>query len=244
MQQAAYPRVDLGAWLGLTDEFAAEVLADMEGLEGVEISGEALLAMTFAQLSVMYDAVDEAIAETTAALGLPCHKGCDACCRNSVFLTPLEFAYAWSWAQDHLDDATRTGAIAKGLALYQKHHALIDAFEAPPPDGADDHYEIAKELHFACPLLDDQGSCMIYPARELLSRLFGTSFNADGGMYGCQLVQAHMEGKEATLLTVQDIAAQLRQLPMTHKRQVYPYYFHQLFGANADTRSTRAEDAP
>lgn len=205
-----HPRVDLGA---------------MATAVGVD------LAAARAALLALYADIDERNARNTAGLELPCHRGCDACCHESVFLTPLEFLVAWEWAQEHLDDATRDAIVDAGLALHERERHRITAFEAPPPDGARDHLAIARELRFRCPFLGDGGACRIYPVRELYARLFGCSFNDEGGVYGCELVGAHLGGKTVTLVGVRRAVERLAALPLTGKRQVYPYYLHLLYGS-------------
>ncbi len=209
-QSPQYPRIDLDA---------------LAAAQGVSLR-EALTA-----LMNIYADVDALNAKNTRGLDLPCHRGCDACCHESVFLTPLEFYCVWDWVQTHLDDATRSDMVTRGLALYAANRALIEALDEPPPAGERDHWRLAQELRFTCPLLGQDGACRVYPARELYARLFGCSFNAEGGIYGCNLVGAHLAGKVVTLLPVRGTARRLNDLPLTHKRQVYPYYLRQLYGA-------------
>lgn len=188
------------------------------------------LAVARAALLALYADVDARNAVNTAGLDLPCRRGCDACCHESVFLTPLEFIVAWEWAQEHLDDATRDAIVDAGLALHERERERIAALDAPPPEGARDHLAVARELRFRCPFLGDGGECRIYPVRELYARLFGCSFNDEGGVYGCHLVGAHLGGKTVTLVSARRAAERLRELPLTGKRQVYPYYLHLLYG--------------
>lgn len=181
-----------------------------------------------AKLLALYAEVDARNAINTKALDLPCHRGCDMCCHESVFITPLEFFCAWDWLQDHIDDASRCRMIDDGLSIYKTNQHLIEALDAPPPDGARDHFAIAKQLRFRCPLLGADGACQIYPVRELLARLFGCSFEDDSSIYGCILVQNHLAHKTVTLMKSRPTARRLHDLPLTHKRQVYPYYIHWL----------------
>lgn len=189
------------------------------------------LADAFAQLQALYDEVDARNAKNTQNLDLPCHRGCDMCCHESVFLTPLEFFYMWDWAQTHLTEAIRQNMIDRALALYAQFETSILALDVPPADGAKDHFAIAQKIRFTCPMLSNEGACQVYPVRELLARLFGCSFNDQSGVYGCHLVAAHLAGKTVTLMPARPTARRLGDLPLTDKRQVYPYYFHQLFGA-------------
>lgn len=210
-----YPRVDLHA-------LAQKLSADLEpALE---------------QLGALYEQVDQRNAANTEDLDLPCHRGCDACCHESVFVTPLEFCAAWDHVQRELDDATRSAIVARGLELFAANEALIQqlliGIDRAPPADAPDHLSIARQLRFTCPLLDENGGCRIYPARELYARLFGCSFDEqnEGGVYGCSLVGAHLAGKTLTLLRVRATARVLNELPMTFMRQVYPYYIQLLYG--------------
>ncbi len=191
---------------------------------GVEL-GPALTA-----LGKLYLDVEERNARNTAELALPCHRGCDACCHDSVFLTPLEFLAAWDHLQAGVDDAVLADIVRQGRAIYAQHRELILALDAPLGAGETDHFAIAKQLHFRCPLLDGEGTCRVYPARELYARLFGASFNEDGGVYGCSLVGAHLAGRVVTLLRVRAVARELRGQPLCDRRQVYPYFIEALYG--------------
>lgn len=186
-----------------------------------------------AQLDVLreiYADVDARNAANTANLDLPCHRGCDACCHESVFLTTFEFLGAWDWIQTNVSAETMDEIIDKGLALYEENKSLIDAFNQPPPEGEKDHFSLARQLKFRCPILGEDGGCQVYPMRELLGRLFGCSFNSAGGIYGCDLVGEHLAGKVVTLLPARGSANRLAGLPLTSTRQVYPYYIHWLYG--------------
>jgi hypothetical protein len=188
------------------------------------------LTQAFADLAEIYRDVDARNAANTKGLDLPCHRGCDMCCHESVFLTPLEFFYVWDWAQQNLTAEVLEEVVRRGLFLYDENRERILALEAPPPAGEGDHFSIAKDLKFTCPLLGPDGACRVYPVRELLARLFGCSFNDASGVYGCHLVAKHLAGKTVTLLPARATARRLHALPLTHKRQVYPYYIHMLYG--------------
>ena len=205
-----YPKVDLDA------------LARADGVRLREAL-EALLAF--------YAEVDALNELNTRDLNLPCYRGCDACCHESVFLTPLEFFCVWERVQDTFEDEERFEVVEKGLKLYDKNRDLIEAFERPPPPGEKDHFSIARNLRFRCPLLGEHGECRVYPVREMYARLFGCSFNDEGGVYGCNLVGERLAGKEVTLLKARAVARRLDELPLTGKRQVYPYYIHMLYAA-------------
>jgi hypothetical protein len=186
------------------------------------------LDTAFERLRALYGELDARNAANTATLGLPCARGCSACCKDSVFLTPLEFFYVWDTVQTTLSDEARSAIVSRGLALYAEHRALIDALDGPPSDA---HTGVAAQLRYDCPLLDPDGACLAYPARELYARMFGQSFNEAGGAYGCGLVGQHLAGRVVTLLRVRVAAQLLSELPLTFKRQVYPWYINLLYGA-------------
>src|SRR5262245_10691370 len=75
------------------------------------------LEPAIAQLRALYDEIDVRNKENTATLNLPCHRGCDACCKESVFLTPLEFLAVWDWVQKNFSDEQIAAVIKKGLQL-------------------------------------------------------------------------------------------------------------------------------
>ncbi|MEM6274547.1 MAG: hypothetical protein AAF735_04830 [Myxococcota bacterium] len=181
---------------------------------------------TRAALLGLYEELDERLLQRTAGLNLPCHRGCSACCHESVFVTPLEFLLAWESVQQ-FSDPEFYGIIERGLELYEENRDLIAALDDPAR--ADSHDAIARRLRFTCPMLGVDGACRIYEARELYARLFGCSFNDAGGIYGCALVGAHLAGQTVTLPATRVWASRLAELPLTFKRQVYPYWIAWLY---------------
>ncbi|MEO1173848.1 MAG: hypothetical protein AAFX94_17640 [Myxococcota bacterium] len=180
-----------------------------------------------ANLLALYEELDRRLAERTRGLDLPCHRGCSACCHESVFVTPLEFLVVWEHVQNTLADDEIDRIIDRGLAAYQQHESAILALETEPPER---HDAIAETIKFTCPILGSDGECQAYAVRELYARLFGCSFNAAGGIYGCHLVGAHLANQTVTLPRVTPWAERLNALPLTFKRQVYPYWIHWLYG--------------
>lgn len=179
-----------------------------------------------ASLAALYEEVDERIGVRTSELDLPCHRGCSMCCHESVFITPLEFLFVWEHVQSSQSDDDLAATIERGLTLYELHESTIVALDEQP---AEAHGDIARRLKFACPLLAADGGCSVYPVRELYARLFGCSFNDAGGIYGCHLVGAHLADKIVTLPRAKSWAERLNELPLTFKRQVYPYWINWLY---------------
>ncbi|MBN2360540.1 MAG: hypothetical protein JXR83_13880 [Deltaproteobacteria bacterium] len=183
------------------------------------------------RLGELYRWIDERIAATTAGLELPCGVGCADCCHDSVvLLSPLEFFYAWDWAQRTLDDLTRAALVDRGRAEYLRLRpqieSLHDAAIAPAV-----RRRTALGLRFTCPMLDAGGRCLIYPVRSLQSRLFGQSFNDQSGIYGCARVGRLLANRTVTLVQASAALHQLQQLPLTFLQQVYPFYLNLFYGA-------------
>ena len=185
----------------------------------------------FNALAQLYKELDLALAKSTAALNLPCKAGCDACCHQSVFLTPLEFLAAWDWLQSELEISELHEVVTDALSIYRVQQSVIDRLDLPPEHDADDHFTIVETLRFRCPLLSSTRQCRVHPARELYARLFGGAWERrPGALYACHIVSEHLEGKELSLLVTRDWAQKLNQLPLTHRRTVYPAYIAELYG--------------
>jgi Fe-S-cluster containining protein len=212
-------------------------LRTLAAQRGVDL--DALLAV----LDSFYRGIDARNAQNTAALSLPCRSGCDACCKDSVFLTPLEFLGVWDLLQKSVSDPVLTEVVGVGLALYKQHRETITALDQPTLDGEKEHVRLALRLRYPCPLLDSAGTCRVYARRELYSRLFGNSFNDDSGIYGCAQIGALLSGKVVTLLSVRRTAQSLEDLPLTAWRQVYPYYIHALYSGEGRSGDLFADKA-
>lgn len=214
----------------LGDPPSTAAIAPLVDLSAIADAVQCNLPAAFVQLQSLYDEVDARNEKNTRDLDLPCHRGCSMCCHESVFLTGLEFFYAWHHVQTQLSATARTEIVTRGLQLYRQLEPLLLALEQPPPPGERDHLSVARQIRFACPMLSPEGACRIYPARELLARLFGCSFNDEGGVYGCDIVGRHLGTKKVTLMRARPTTQRLNVLPLTEKRQVYPYWIHLLYG--------------
>lgn len=181
------------------------------------------LAAALAALRDLYADVDARNQRNTATLELPCHSGCSSCCEESVLLTRLEFYGVWDYVQSTCDDATLAKIVADGLALHEKHRAAIERV-------AQGHIDHLLGVSFRCPMLDEGGACRAYSMREIKGRLFGCSFNDEGGVYGCHLVGAHLADRLVTLVRARPMAARVHDLPLGTGQQIYPFYIHELYG--------------
>ena len=147
----------------------------------------------------------------------------------------MEFWAIISFIQREGHFALLEQAIKVSKRIYREHQEVIEAFNAPPPPSECDHFSLAKDLHYICPFLHE-GRCSIYPARSLIARLFGLSFERPGVVYGCRQVEAALvsSGDEITLTSCDYWINRLKKLPYTEGRQVLPYYIARLYG-NSDT---------
>lgn len=181
------------------------------------------------RLRALYAETDARNAKNTEGMDLPCHQGCSSCCEEMVFLTPLEFLGAWDHLQSNYSADVVDETVRQGLAIYDHYREAFEAFGEAPPEGQKDHTAIAITVAFRCPLLSDEGTCRIYPMREILGRLFGCSFNDNRGIYGCGLSGDFFAGKTVTLARARDTAMQVHALPMTTTQSAYPAFIHALY---------------
>ena len=149
-------------------------MTDFDKIELTEcalVPADFSLQSGFTALAQLYRELDAALARTTATLDLPCKAGCDACCHQSVFLTPLEFLAAWDWLQSEVSQSELSAIVTKAIRIYRLNEAVINRLDLPAPDGEADHFSLVENLAFRCPLLAEDGRCMVHPARELYARL-------------------------------------------------------------------------
>lgn len=186
-----------------------------------------------ARLRKVYDLVDEANARNTGGLDLPCHSGCSACCEDAVFMSELEFMALWHFCQTHVDDDERARMVHRSQRLVHDHAAVFAAMADRLARGEHDLTDLAMPLRLRCPILNDDGACQAYSWRELWGRLFGQSFNDEGGIYGCHLVGDHLIGRQVTLLPARATARRLLGLPLTRGSQLLPAWVVQWYGPGA-----------
>lgn len=129
----------------------------------------------YSRLVGRVDALTHAIA-TRRAGDLACGRGCTACCRVQLTLSPLETA-AVRAALAGLSRATRERIRARATAL---------AAEAQLPRYA------------ACVMLEDDGGCAIYASRPLVCRTQGHALRYPAGTLPDESIFAHGGDGEIT----------------------------------------------
>ena len=111
----------------------------------VEMFGDTHLGISLAELSRIYDQVEEESDSFCSTYNVHCTSGCGSCCEHFIpDITPIE-----------------ARMVAAYLLLTPGNLALIDRVQA----GALDH----------CPLYDENNPyhCQVYSVRPLICRLFG-----------------------------------------------------------------------
>ncbi len=190
------------------------------------------LAQAIDSLYDLYGELDAHMATIKAKYPqIPCAAGCSSCCHEAVFVTPLEFWAIIFYLQEHNLIDLLEKALKISSEIYKEHREVIEAFNAPPPPGEKDHFTLAKDLHYVCPFLQ-AGQCAIYPARSLIARLFGLSFERPGVVYGCRQIEKALAAsqQEVSLPSCHFWLKRLKTLPYTSGRQVIPYYMVRLYG--------------
>lgn len=202
-----------------------------QGVEGLVIDlGRALgfddPLEVWARVRELYEVLDRDVEAGARGAELPCRKGCDACCHESVFLSAPEFLVVGAHLLTHWSPEARARLVDQMSALAERFEDELELLELLEPGAERD--EVAARIKFRCPLLDEAGACTIYPARELNGRTFGASWLSGDEAYGCELTRAHLRVLNDRPPLVDARAARKRlvdAVPQTEMVHVYPYWF-------------------
>jgi Fe-S-cluster containining protein len=113
-----------------------------------------------------YSRVDKEITDARAALpGIPCKRGCNACCRMHTIITAAE---AFTIVEKHPE-------LVRSRLPVLKEQAEIMTDLAKKYDNQTLKHEVVIgsdwwALQLACPLLLDDGSCGVYAVRPIACR--------------------------------------------------------------------------
>lgn len=176
----------------------------------------------------LYAEVDREVAERSVGLDLPCKAGCDACCHESVFLSAPEFLMIAAYLLEHHSAGERRAIVGRMRALATSFEDELLLLEELPPGLERD--EVAARVKFRCPLLQVDGLCGVYPARELNARTFGLARDSvRGHPFGCELTHQRLRVlPEATAALFDAREARRRladRLPATERVQPFPWWF-------------------
>lgn len=140
-------------------------------------------------LKAFYRQVDGALASAAEGLGLPCRAGCDACCREAVFLSAPEFLLIAAVLFDN--PPLQSEVVPRMLSLAARFADELELLEVLPAGRERD--EVASRVKFDCPLLDAGGRCRVHAARELNARTFGQAWDEHlDGPFGCGLTHERL----------------------------------------------------
>lgn len=176
----------------------------------------------------LYREVDQAVAAGSLDAALPCRAGCDACCKESVFLSAPEFLFVVAhlrahWAPSELRHLLE--AMDRLAVRFEDELELLETIQPGP-----ERDEVAARVKFDCPFLTE-GRCRIYPARELNARTFGASWDTQRGeAYGCELTHARLRllppERGPALADARAMRRLLAaRLAGTERVHVYPWWF-------------------
>jgi Fe-S-cluster containining protein len=118
----------------------------------------------YRSLVAKIDSFSKALYESQAE-HLVCGAGCDACCQQLLSFAPVEVLHIADWLSSQADD------------LRTAIGAQVDAYKAA---GATQ----------PCPLLDNNGRCLIYPVRPIVCRTHGLILNLAEGGQAANLVRS------------------------------------------------------
>lgn len=175
-------------------------------------------------LADLYQRLDHQVRAGSRDRNLPCHKGCSACCHESVFVSAPEFLVVVA----DLAQTTRAvqAQVMEGMeAAAHRYDDELELLQELPP--GPERAEVAARIKFRCPILSPAGACRVYRWRELNGRTFGQSW--DGKMdrpYGCSLTHQAVGRQRLNLVDAWSPRAELVQMfPEATEVHVYPWWF-------------------
>ncbi len=148
---------------------------------------------------------------------IACRRGCDTCCFQSVFMSPIEAMYLAEKLRNQLSENQFQDILKRTKAKQEKTQSMSAS-------------EYLKYRH-ACPLLDEEtGSCIMHEFRPVACRIY-----LSGDLPSCIQQHKHPENPE--------MFAQLYDLPLQTGR-AYCEGFNQYFGGkDLEVQELKFEDA-
>lgn len=185
------------------------------------------------ELRAIYAEVDEEVRVRAQGADLPCRAGCDACCKESVFLSGPEFFLVVAQLLQDWPKPEIETLLARMGALAERFADELELLESMEPGWERD--EVAARVKFECPFLLEH-RCRIYAVRELNARTFGASWDHQRREpYGCALTHERLRVLPAetgpALSDARAMRAKLAaRLPATLRVHVYPWWFQRYRG--------------
>lgn len=137
----------------------------------------------YEQLGLAADLAFERI-QREHAEAVKCERGCTDCCHALFGLFPVEVAYL----REHfakLDPAVQQEVLKRAEQAEERlkrFQTLMD--EAHGDDPAMQSYALSRE-RIRCPLLNDQGDCVLYRNRPVTCRVYGIPTTVNGAGRTC-----------------------------------------------------------
>jgi len=116
-----------------------------------------------------------------------CEKGCSDCCHALFDLTLVEALYLNSNFNSKFSGKARNEVLERADAADRQVHLLKhEAFKAVK-DGKNAQEILAEmaKVRVRCPLLDDEGACVMYEHRPVTCRIYGVPTAIGGAAHTC-----------------------------------------------------------
>ena len=145
----------------------------------------------FSRYEALVDQVSQVFTKVSSEFSeeVKCKAGCDDCCHALFDLTFVEALYI----KEKFDElyngkarheiTERASTVDRGLAKMKKE--AYKRHEAGTPDDA--IIEAISKMRVRCPLLGEEGKCLMYEHRPIACRVYGIPTSAAGKGHTCGL---------------------------------------------------------
>ncbi len=151
------------------------------------------MALDFSEFFKRYEAIigeADQVFETVKAKfaeNVRCEKGCSDCCHALFDLTLVEALYLNKHFLERFSGKAKSKVLAQADESDRLVHRLKrDAFKAAK-EGASAQAILAEmaKVRVRCPLLDDEGACLMYDKRPVTCRIYGVPTAIGGQAHTC-----------------------------------------------------------
>lgn len=139
----------------------------------------------FRDYEFLVDKAEKAFQDVAGEYGasIRCERGCIDCCHAVFGLFHIEAAYIQSQFAA-LPNAVRVNALKKSREAEKKLEAISRRFEEESGD-PQKHVQVLAMERVHCPLLDDNGDCILYAHRPITCRVYGIPTYVQGKARVC-----------------------------------------------------------
>lgn len=177
------------------------------------ISDLAPIFRNYERLAAEAEAVFQHVA-TTHPDCATCHEGCSDCCHAVFDLSLVEAMYINNVFQARFPHGRQRSQILEKASLCDRKltRAKREMFQAEKNGtSAGQIMQKASGLRMACPLLDENNSCLLYEARPITCRLYGIPLAIGADSHVCGF-SAFDKGKTYPTVQLAKIQARLEDL--------------------------------